>query len=193
MSQVANGIQFTTPSNPNAAPPGYYMLFLVNGQGVPSVASMVRIDSSLPAPSPIPGVAGPGGGGPAAKRPAPKISKLKASVTFKKGFATVRLSFKASKAFKGTVKLFPLGKKIKGKAARKLITKAIVAKSVGGPGNRTVAAKLRFSVKGKRFPLKLRMTIALRDKRGGTTRTVTKGLLLKKSPRPTARILARAR
>ena len=193
VTQVANGIQFTTPSNPNAAPPGYYMLFLVNGQGVPSVASMVRIDSSLPAPSPIPGVAGPGGGGPAAKRPAPKISKLKASVTFKKGFATVRLSFKASKAFKGTVKLFPLGKKIKGKAARKLITKAIVAKSVGGPGNRTVAAKLRFSVKGKRFPLKLRMTIALRDKRGGTTRTVTKGLLLKKSPRPTARILARAR
>ena len=30
--------QFTTPSSANAAPPGYYMLFLLNGQGVPSVA-----------------------------------------------------------------------------------------------------------------------------------------------------------
>jgi hypothetical protein len=154
---------------------------------------MIRIDTGLAAPSPIPVVPGPGSGGGVAKLPAPKISKLKATVTFKKGFATVRLSFKASKAFKGTVKLFPLGKKIKGKAARKLITKAIVAKSVAGPGGRTVAAKIRFSVKGKRFPLKLRMTIALRDKRGGTTRTITKGLLLRKSPKPTARILARAR
>jgi hypothetical protein len=191
VSQVAGGVQFTTPSNPNAAPPGYYMLFLVNGQGVPSVASMIRLDTGLAAPSPIP--TPPGGGGPGAKLPAPKISKLKATVTFKNGFATVRLSFRASKAFKGTVKLFPLGKRIKGKAARKLITKAIVSKNVAGPGGRTVAAKIRFSVKRKRFPLKLRMTIALRDKRGGTTRTITKGLLLKKSPKPTARILARAR
>ena len=35
-----------TPSNGNAAPPGYYMLFILNGSGVPSVASFVR----LPAP-----------------------------------------------------------------------------------------------------------------------------------------------
>ena len=41
----------TTPSNPNAAPPGYYMLFLVNSAGVPSVAKMIRLDSGrLPAP-----------------------------------------------------------------------------------------------------------------------------------------------
>ena len=186
------GISVTMPTSANAAPPGYYQLFLLNGAGVPSVSKIIRIDTGLPVPSPIPVVAGPGGGAATPKRPAPKISRLKATVTFKKGFATVRLSFRASKAFKGTVKLFPLGKKIKGKAARKLITKAIVSKSVAGPGGRTVAAKIRFSVKGKRFPLKLRMTIALRDKRGGITRTITKGLLLKKSPKPTARILARA-
>ena len=34
------------PANHNEVPPGYYMLFLVNGQGVPSVASFVR----FPAP-----------------------------------------------------------------------------------------------------------------------------------------------
>ena len=189
VNQVANGIQFTTPSNPAAAPPGYYMLFLVNGQGVPSVAKFIRIDTGLPVPPAVPVVPGPGGGG--AGFPAPKISKLKATVQFKKGFATVRLSFKASKAFKGAVKLFPIAKAKKGKA--KLITKAVGSKNVAGPGGRTVAAKIHFSVKGKRFPLKLRLTIALRDKRGGTTRTTTKGLLLSKSPKPTAKILARAR
>ena len=30
--------------NPNLAPPGYYLLFLVNDKGVPSVAEMVRLD-----------------------------------------------------------------------------------------------------------------------------------------------------
>jgi hypothetical protein len=185
-----NGISVTMPSSANAAPPGYYQLFLLNAAGVPSVSKMIRIDTGLPVPSALPGVGGPGGG--AAGFPAPKISKLKATVKFKKGFATVKLSFKASKAFKGTVKLFPIAKAKKGKKA-KLITKAIVSKNVAGPGGRVIAATIRFSVKGKRFPLKLRMTIALRDKRGGITRTTTKGLLLRKSPRPTATILARAR
>ena len=35
------------PSNGNIAPPGYYMLFILNGNGVPSVASFVR----FPAPT----------------------------------------------------------------------------------------------------------------------------------------------
>ena len=34
------------PTNGNTAPPGYYMLFVVNGSGVPSVASFIR----FPAP-----------------------------------------------------------------------------------------------------------------------------------------------
>jgi Domain of unknown function (DUF1929)/Glyoxal oxidase N-terminus/Kelch motif len=36
-------ITFATPGNLNVVPPGYYMLFLVNAQGVPSVASWVRV------------------------------------------------------------------------------------------------------------------------------------------------------
>jgi galactose oxidase-like protein/Big-like domain-containing protein/glyoxal oxidase-like protein/Kelch motif protein len=39
------GLSVTVPSNPNVAPPGYYMLFILNGAGVPSVAHMVRIGS----------------------------------------------------------------------------------------------------------------------------------------------------
>jgi hypothetical protein len=37
------GLAVSVPSNPNIAPPGYYMLFILNGAGVPSVAQMVRI------------------------------------------------------------------------------------------------------------------------------------------------------
>jgi hypothetical protein len=37
------GLTVSVPSNPNLAPPGYYMLFILNGAGVPSVAQMIRI------------------------------------------------------------------------------------------------------------------------------------------------------
>ena len=41
--QVASGaLSVQAPANANLAPPGYYMLFIVNTSGVPSVASMVR-------------------------------------------------------------------------------------------------------------------------------------------------------
>ncbi|HTF68131.1 MAG TPA: galactose oxidase-like domain-containing protein, partial [Edaphobacter sp.] len=52
MEQRLNHLQFvkasgtltiTAPANPNLAPPGYYMLFLLNGTGVPSVAKIVQI------------------------------------------------------------------------------------------------------------------------------------------------------
>jgi hypothetical protein len=36
-------ITATAPLNSNLAPPGYYMLFLVNASGVPSVAKMVTV------------------------------------------------------------------------------------------------------------------------------------------------------
>ncbi len=45
-SQTPGGLNVDMPANRNDVPPGYYMLFLVNGEGVPSVASFVR----FPAP-----------------------------------------------------------------------------------------------------------------------------------------------
>ncbi|HEX7287725.1 MAG TPA: Ig-like domain-containing protein [Candidatus Angelobacter sp.] len=41
--QTTGGLSLTAPANGNLAPPGYYMLFLVNNNGVPSVASMVQL------------------------------------------------------------------------------------------------------------------------------------------------------
>jgi hypothetical protein len=40
-----NTLTIQMPANANLAPPGYYMLFLINGAGVPSVASFVQMAS----------------------------------------------------------------------------------------------------------------------------------------------------
>jgi galactose oxidase len=34
------------PSDPNLCPPGHYMLFLLNGKGVPSIGRIVRLGST---------------------------------------------------------------------------------------------------------------------------------------------------
>ena len=38
-----NTLQLTTPANRNIAPPGHYMLFVVNDEGVPSQAHMIKL------------------------------------------------------------------------------------------------------------------------------------------------------
>jgi hypothetical protein len=42
------GVDVRSPSSVEVAPPGYYMLFLLNGAGVPSEASWLRIDPNAP-------------------------------------------------------------------------------------------------------------------------------------------------
>ena len=44
-SQGAGGVNVTAPSVAEIAPPGDYMLFLVNGSGVPAVAPIVRLNT----------------------------------------------------------------------------------------------------------------------------------------------------
>lgn len=47
---AGNGVlNVTAPPNGNIAPPGYYLLFLLNSAGVPSVGSFVQIAASAPA------------------------------------------------------------------------------------------------------------------------------------------------
>jgi hypothetical protein len=55
-SQAGSTVTITVPTGTNACPPGHYMLFLVNGTGVPSVASIVQVklppDNTPPPPAP---------------------------------------------------------------------------------------------------------------------------------------------
>jgi hypothetical protein len=71
MDQRLVGMSFTTssstltvtaPPNANIAPPGYYMLFVVNRAGVPSVASFVGLNNSSAAPVPTVATISPNSG-----------------------------------------------------------------------------------------------------------------------------------
>jgi Domain of unknown function (DUF1929)/Glyoxal oxidase N-terminus len=42
------GVELTAPANANVAPPGYYMLFLVNDAGVPSIAKFILLMPNAP-------------------------------------------------------------------------------------------------------------------------------------------------
>ena len=45
-SNTGSVARFTVPSNPNILPPGFYMIFLLNTDGVPSIAKFIRIGTS---------------------------------------------------------------------------------------------------------------------------------------------------
>ena len=45
---TANTLNLTAPANGNLAPPGYYMLFLIDNTGVPSLASWVQVQPAGP-------------------------------------------------------------------------------------------------------------------------------------------------
>ncbi len=49
-SRNAGSLSIDIPSSANLAPPGYYMLFLVNGAGVPAVAPFVQIKTVVTTP-----------------------------------------------------------------------------------------------------------------------------------------------
>jgi titin len=53
-TSVPGGYEVTAPAQPNVAPPGHYMLFLLNRKGVPSVARIVRIGGSAGSLPPAP-------------------------------------------------------------------------------------------------------------------------------------------
>jgi hypothetical protein len=53
MRAAGPGVSLTSPANANLAPPGYYMLFLLNAQGVPSVGKMIKLDPAVPPPPPV--------------------------------------------------------------------------------------------------------------------------------------------
>ncbi|MCU1311776.1 MAG: hypothetical protein JWO20_2901 [Candidatus Angelobacter sp.] len=54
---TATGLNVTAPADPNIAPPGHYMMFLLFANGVPSTASIVQIATAT-APSPVGSVSG---------------------------------------------------------------------------------------------------------------------------------------
>jgi hypothetical protein len=42
-TRTATGVEITAPASPNLAPPGHYLLFLLNRNGVPSVGRVLKV------------------------------------------------------------------------------------------------------------------------------------------------------
>jgi hypothetical protein len=57
----AGVLNATAPPNGNIAPPGYYLLFVLNSAGVPSVASFVQLSAPLPNQAPTATIVSPAG------------------------------------------------------------------------------------------------------------------------------------
>jgi fibronectin type 3 domain-containing protein len=51
-SVTSGGVSVTMPANANLAPPGYYMMFLLDGNDVPSAGQIMRISNVAPPPNP---------------------------------------------------------------------------------------------------------------------------------------------
>jgi hypothetical protein len=45
-TKTSTGLNITMPANANLATPGYYMLFILNGSGVPSVGSIIQVSAT---------------------------------------------------------------------------------------------------------------------------------------------------
>ena len=54
LSQAAGSVELTAPVDGNMAPPGYYMLFLLDDTGVPSVARFVRLGDDVTSAGSVP-------------------------------------------------------------------------------------------------------------------------------------------
>jgi hypothetical protein len=52
-TQTPGSLNVSAPGNPNLAPPGHYMLFLLNASGVPSIAKIVNL-TAIPSVNPVP-------------------------------------------------------------------------------------------------------------------------------------------
>jgi hypothetical protein len=92
-------VSLKAPGSPNLAPPGYYMLFLVDGRGVPSEAKWVRLRSGSteaavepvkPEPTPAPTAPTPVPAPVPAPPPAPPAAPVTPAPTAGRAFPRVR-------------------------------------------------------------------------------------------------------
>jgi hypothetical protein len=104
LTAQADGLTLRSPLNATVAPPGYYMLFVLNADGVPSVASWVKLDpTAADAPALPASPAAPGAGLSAAPAPpgTPTLERLRVTVlrprvTVRRGRVRVELRLRTN-------------------------------------------------------------------------------------------------
>jgi hypothetical protein len=103
-SQIAGGtLRATAPPNANVCPPGHYMLFIVNLQGVPSVATIIQVSAPAAAAAQVREAARPEA---AAAAPAPARQAPKDAFALR---ATVRAAASGTRVVAGITGICPYG------------------------------------------------------------------------------------
>ncbi len=167
----AGGLSTRSPLNATVAPPGYYMLFALNADGVPSVASWVRLDPAAPdeaAPAPAPGAAPDTEPAPAPapatspvpRRPPLRVSVPRPAVTLSAGRVRVNLRLRANQRATARISVLPTA------GGRALKGRAVAARTVVLRPGRT--ARPTVTVRRARIGTlrSLRITIVVRDGAG---------------------------
>jgi hypothetical protein len=104
-SQIAGGtLTATAPPNANVCPPGHYMLFIVNLQGVPSVAKIIQISAPAAAAAQVREAAQPEAA--AAGAPAPARQAATDAFALR---ATVRAAASGTRVVAGITGICPYG------------------------------------------------------------------------------------
>jgi Domain of unknown function (DUF1929) len=171
VTRTAGGLQLTAPANTSIAPPGHYMLFLVNAAGVPSVARFVHLAPTAPPappdPPPLP-PPGPGGGTTAPGAAAP--GRVTAPGATRAGSVLVPLAPRSywSEGFENPIKGIPNTARVRapltGRRALRLDSQAVV------PGPALLAGAYRASLQVRSGAVRLRAS--------ASGRTITLALAL---------------
>lgn len=171
-SAVGGGIQAVAPPNANVAPPGPYMLFLLNAQGVPSVARFVQVGPVYD-PGSGPGTIGGGGtGGPGGTGTAP-VARKRAVIRFLRpklgrGVRNVVFAVTISSNRKATLAMTAARS---GPGRRKVAR----AKAALRPGKR-VRRTFRISAPPRGRALRLRFQVSVKEP-GRSTRVIRRDVL----------------
>jgi hypothetical protein len=137
---TASGLQLLAPANENIAPRGWYMLFVVNANGVPSVATWLRVGY-------------PGSGGPPGTAQRPRVTRAVEWIrvarrqSFRKGYLVAYLGLALNKStVRGSV-LLPSGR-----GRRTTRTRLVATRVVHGAhaGTFKLVVRLRRSAVGRR-------------------------------------------
>jgi WD40 repeat protein len=175
----AGTLTATGPANANVAPPGVYMLFIVDASGVPSVGTMVSVRTGSPPPvtQPTPTTQPTGttpGANPTPPKPsAPKtitrrVTLKKAVVLRRDGTLRWRVRCSAAVSCPATLVLKSRGSRPKTLARRSL--------RIPAHASRIVTLKLGRSARttlGKRRSMRVVLRVDLRPARGSHRRTDT--------------------
>ena len=143
LTAQADGLTLRAPLNATVAPPGYYMLFLLNAQGVPSVASWVRIDPASPPPAtlpdtpaadPVPAAAPPPAGTPSVRRL--RVTVLRSTATVAGRRVSVSLRLRANRRSSARITLLLPG------AGRAEASRSVAGRRVALRAGRTVRSTI---------------------------------------------------